>query len=451
MKKLVEIISYNFERHTLMNTFKQIILTGILLLISLHTYADKLTPYSYTVSGEDETYISVLQIKSTTDSTYNELVTHYDSNASSVYLPIDSNSIKYKYSTVDYPDQLAGNSDDSFLKITLETTTTTSSTRYINAAYEDPDTPDSYNVIPFIKTRKSTGSSYEDSDYQQYNDIVTDQAVTLFLNVKHICEGDCNLTSSTREIKVYFFLTDTNLSTGTTIKTTDYPNGMTIKFILGDIVPNYYTKLVELRKGDERLIANIDSSVIQYPYKTAIFYKKDSTDVNDVAYDEYAAVKDAGYNLFRLESYVSNGDVTIHDLVNDTNYSVVVALINKFQFGTKASNAMSNKPESIETFLQEQQCYLLSAGFQEEHYVIEYFKHIRDDYLLKSLFGKKIVQFYYWSAPHFTHYIYTSKLLSALFRGIGYTLYFIFHYFYYLLFTGVGLLLITLNNRRHSH
>lgn len=410
-------------------TKKQVILFTLLSLFSLQSWANSVAPYTYTVQedGNDVTYLDVRQSK--TGASFNTLNTEYNASLSKVYIPFVATATNSNYVLVDDSSELAGNTDENYIRIALKITTTSSSQFYLNAAYEDPDVSGSYITTALTKTMMAYGVIPVDADYQQFNSAVTNYTVTLYLNLRNVCEGDCQLNNDIKDFKLFFFLSPDNyVSIPNTINTADYPDGATIQFSFSDKVPAYSTTLNELRKGDGRLIANITGANIANGYKTVGLYKL-STEQNSTAYDTIPnTMTTNNYANVIYKPFGAEGDITFDGLTNGQDYSFVIALMDKYRFVTKVSNSMTQQPQSIQTFIQTQQCYLLSAGFQEEHYVIEYFKMIRDNYLLKNWVGTQFVHFYYWSAPRFTSYIYHSKVLSAFFRGFGYTLYFIFHH-----------------------
>ena len=97
------------------------------------------------------------------------------------------------------------------------------------------------------------------------------------------------------------------------------------------------------------------------------------------------------------------------------------------------SASLVGSPQNIETFLEEQSCYLLSAGFQNDHYVLDYFRKFRDEVLMHHPVGQWLVKAYYHTSPKYAHYIYKSHLLSAVVRFLGHIIYFIFKYWFIIL------------------
>lgn len=123
-----------------------------------------------------------------------------------------------------------------------------------------------------------------------------------------------------------------------------------------------------------------------------------------------------------------SGEITVSPLINNTPYNLSVFLLDKFKFSTSLSPSESGIPLQIEELLKKQACFLLTAGFGEEHYVIEYFRNFRDHMLAKSWLGRKFINFYYETAPKYALIIYKSNILRSVIRGVAYCLYFIFNY-----------------------
>lgn len=115
-------------------------------------------------------------------------------------------------------------------------------------------------------------------------------------------------------------------------------------------------------------------------------------------------------------------------LVNGHDYYFSVMLVDKFKFGTTISDYVIAHPLEIQQLLKKQACFLLTAGFGEEHYIITYFRNFRDKVLENYSLGRMFIGFYYETAPKYALIIYKSPLLRSVIRGMAYVLYFIFSY-----------------------
>lgn len=123
------------------------------------------------------------------------------------------------------------------------------------------------------------------------------------------------------------------------------------------------------------------------------------------------------------------GEIFIKNLTNYEEYWVGVAFVNKWSFATLISETQSQIPERIEAFLEAKACYLLSAGFREDHYVLDYFRNFRDKFLVKSVWGKRFIQFYYDTAPKYAQIIWQNETLAKFVRFFAFMAYFLMRYF----------------------
>ncbi|OUR99851.1 hypothetical protein A9Q84_02145 [Halobacteriovorax marinus] len=129
----------------------------------------------------------------------------------------------------------------------------------------------------------------------------------------------------------------------------------------------------------------------------------------------------------------TSGYFDLKELTNDRTYNVSLAVRDRFGFYTKLSSPLSATPLSISEFLEKNQCYLISAGFMEQHYVLDYFRHIRDEYLMSFSFGVAFVEMYYATAPQYVPFIITHPMVQAAIRSAAYGLYFIFNFGVYII------------------
>ncbi|MEI8347819.1 MAG: CFI-box-CTERM domain-containing protein, partial [Pseudomonadota bacterium] len=202
--------------------------------------------------------------------------------------------------------------------------------------------------------------------------------------------------------------------------------GIYYDIVLSDKNPSQTVNLDAASGGDGRVYLAYRSQDIYKFWKTDIFLFNGQ--------DNYGAV-DRTFSdivgqgsIFLRNDPLSSGKMMVKPLANNHSYSFAIYLVNRWQFATPISNSLEGRPQEIEEFLKKQSCYLLSAGFQQEHYVIEYFKGFRDQVLLKHNWGKIFVSWYYRTAPDYAPIIYKSPTLSALVRGLGYLSYFLFRH-----------------------
>ncbi len=124
------------------------------------------------------------------------------------------------------------------------------------------------------------------------------------------------------------------------------------------------------------------------------------------------------------------GELAVNKLTNGQSYAFKLAYVDNYGFRTDRSAATAaTAPSQVEKLLSKTQCYLITAGFGREHTVLNYFRYIRDEYLLKSSLGSRFVDFYYLTAPHYVRYILDNPWLAKTIRALSYTLYFILNNF----------------------
>jgi hypothetical protein len=112
------------------------------------------------------------------------------------------------------------------------------------------------------------------------------------------------------------------------------------------------------------------------------------------------------------------------NLENDRAYNVGITFRNKFGYYSLISPSQTQTPISIETFLKEKGCFLLSAGFQTDDPILDYFRSIRDQYLLKHKIGKYFVFWYYSWAENWAPMIYQHPFLASMVRALAKVFYF---------------------------
>jgi len=256
---------------------------------------------------------------------------------------------------------------------------------------------------------------------------------------------DYNSTTDTRintvEPIVYFFLVkDINDYTGNpTVKISDVPEGLFVKYSLSNSVDvgEDIAVLDSLQKGDARLTVNYGGKkitnmkdVIGIVYDNGPNAELADADADDWPPQSIAQALSVGGKLGSKDNGIDvPGRFFVKNLQNNKRYWVGVAFLNKWNFSTYISETRNEEPEEIETFLETKACYLISAGFKKEHYVLEYFRSFRDRILLQSKWGKRFVEFYYSTAPKYAQIIWHNELLSGVVRFFAFIAYFLMRYF----------------------
>jgi hypothetical protein len=262
------------------------------------------------------------------------------------------------------------------------------------------------------------------------------------------CTSFLSLTDGTREDEFLFYIYATFDSTvpspGSTVDPGGAMSGGTYyKLKISDKIPTGNLSLDTITKGDAQLTLNysngssIGNMIDGTGYKTVIFdYNVNLTNNTPQSAGINIGTARATHNgqIYSLENFSREGSISAQKLTNDREYNLAVALVNKYQFASQLSLSLVETPIEIETLLKENQCYLVTAGFQKEHYILDYFRHIRDSILLKSSWGSQFVEFYYSTAPDYAPIIYNSKWLSGLVRTASYGLYYVMKVYPILIF-----------------
>lgn len=273
---------------------------------------------------------------------------------------------------------------------------------------------------------------------QKYSSSVgSNQDVSFSVSPKVICENssaDCttiaptSATNSTEKtIKVYFFLsTSSTLVNSTVVPTTD---GVFFDVIMSGRVHTANMLRIYLtngRKGDSRVIFNYSADSTMTSFKKVIVFKHTT---NSPAVTNSAIGNYTGEVLNRdFSSLTDTGQITVNQLTNGEEVTVSVAFVDKFGFASNLSEHISLTPVQIEELLKKQACYILTAGFGEEHFITNYFRAYRDQVLSHSWLGKKFIHLYYSTAPKYAIVLYQSDVLRFLVRGLAYSLYYLFNY-----------------------
>ncbi|MDH5581024.1 MAG: hypothetical protein OEY33_03895, partial [Bdellovibrionales bacterium] len=250
------------------------------------------------------------------------------------------------------------------------------------------------------------------------------------------------VTATELDLTVIIFASSDNLSRFTQVAVSTYdPAGVYYNYRLSNQISTLADAeviLSRLRKGDGRVTAEYSGPVISEFYDV-IGYKHTGAG-NTVA----TAINDGltGSVVSDDNGAKEVDEIVIKGLENDVAVNISVGFVNRWNFVTKLSPSLTQTPESIEVFLEKQSCYLFSAGFQQEHYILDYFRDFRDRFLLRFDLGQRFVELYYATAPQYAPYIYNSELLSFIVRAFAHAIYLIMQYFWMVLFLFSALILL---------
>lgn len=376
-----------------------------------------------------------------------------ESDPFETFIPIDTQSatgdVQDTQTTVASPNNAVlpfitsgGSSNSVHLRLLVAITNNTGDTYTVQAAGKNGSSWEAFKITP-----TDLGSD----QYQVDIDFGTTDGMCAAIGTD--CSNFISGTAGGREddFIIYIFARKTVTPLGDAVDpSSGESGGIFYKVNMSDKVPTVNLTLSSLTKGDKRLtlnfsggasVTNMSSDIF---YKTIIYdYNKNSSNTTpQTAGLTISAARTAGGDIHAFEDPKREGAIAARDLTNGRQYNLAVALVNKYQFANPLSVSLVETPIEIEALLEKQACYLMTAGFQQEHYVLDYFRHIRDHYLLKTSLGTEFVEFYYRTAPEHASTIYNSATLSALVRGLGYAIFYVLKVYPILLFLlGMGILI----------
>ncbi len=307
--------------------------------------------------------------------------------------------------------------------------------------YVTNDTAETYEVVAAAKKEDNSFLAINvtavDLGEDQFQiDINMDQTNGLCQELGSACTSftEAAIGSREKDFIIYIYATTGPLlSYGSTVDPSgSHSGGIYYKVNMSDKVPTKSLTLSSIQKGDGRLTMNfsgglsIGNMTDELFYKTLIYdFNKDLANVIEqgIGLDIDGALGTSG-NIHILNPPQREGAVDIKSLENDRTYNLAVALVNKYQFANTLSKSLVETPIEIEALLKKQACYLVTAGFQREHYILDFFRSFRDQVLLKSTIGAWLVKKYYKTAPDYAPLIYNSKILSFLVKGFSYGLFY---------------------------
>ncbi|MBC7537592.1 MAG: hypothetical protein H7281_02130 [Bacteriovorax sp.] len=398
--------------------------------------------------------------------------------AAFIYIPISNTADAthdFYFSRYHEGYRLFDISDATYSYISFPLTLNVSSTHYLYAAV--------YNGTNYVIVRKSAPTAYSTATITTFNLLLKDICAVNTTACTNLAVGSATLVSG-QVAKVYFFIStnSAHADNDPVVLTTagDGDGGVFFQVKLSNKVYKSIDSSISLStpltKGDGRVIANytvtnpISSDAFDH---VAVFMHAKAASVAALPVDPapHLAVGDPALYIgiypdaqlidYSYSTSQSDPAITINSFgygkpaINGTSYLLSIGLMDKYKFVTNLSNAGVGTPTQIQELLKKQACYLLTAGFGEEHYIINYFRSYRDHILANSWLGRKFIKVYYRSAPHYAMIIYKSEWMRFVIRSAAYTLYFLFNFYWVvLIFLGACLFLnlwkikILLHNNR---
>lgn len=315
------------------------------------------------------------------------------------------------------------------LTLIVETSNTANGDRFLYVAARDSSDTDFQIVARF------SGDAFDDS----FNDTITvDFSLVTFCAITALPCASIEATDtpgSTFNNLFYYFLNEADFGDGSGdvgINPADpgNNNGVFVKYNFSNNVNNSTVVSIDnIEIGDGQLKVKYSGTVIS-DFKDVIVFIHTGAVNGAIAPINTIATGSIDPDSFPPSS---KAEITIRGLNNAEPFSFSLAFVNKYNFATNLSIGQTATPQSIQVFLESQACYLLSAGFQKPHYVLDYFREFRDEILLSYSWGQKFVEFYYKSAPQFTPYILDNPILAGVIKVLAYTAYAMFHLWYWCL------------------
>ena len=265
-----------------------------------------------------------------------------------------------------------------------------------------------------------------------------------------------------QNVKIYFFLAPQgaefpnyeiqNEISASALNSGNNSGGVYLNLFLSDKViddgPRSSLHFINLIRGDSSLqIVYRLSRQIEDTYRLMSLLRQrpfplqdtpDSEDTDTPDPDPDPDTEDEASSTPKASSYMGEGtsivehiqavtlqnNILIPNLENETRYYIMPFVLNKYQFASAPPLPIVLTPMALEEVLQKEQCYILSAGFQEKHFVVDYFRFLRDHLLLRFSLGRSLVHFYYETAPEYTLSIKSKPLLNFFTRLAAYILFF---------------------------
>ena len=309
------------------------------------------------------------------------------------------------------------------------------STLYLFMAVKEED--DDYTAIQTVGSvpRISTGN------YVEFDLTFSLQDLETFSNIDYE-----NTRISTYSI--YIFSNQNQLSPGDDLETANISmdEGLYFDLFFSENRPDEALYLERLTKGDERLWATFSrgQGIISNNLSRRMIVLRD-IDCNNPSSEP--SFQQSNHEILSYQDISLSGTLLIQQLENETPYCIRITMEDKFQFAAPLSNSLTETPEPIEALLDTQDCYLFSAGFKKDHYVIHTLRNFRDEYIHPFYWGQKLIDWYESTAPRHAQLIRNNFFLSFLIQTLGYLLFFLIKFHIFILFFPVMLFFIWMGRR----
>lgn len=286
---------------------------------------------------------------------------------------------------------------------------------FMYAAVKDTD---GYKIV-----KQYSGIVLKNISNTEINFSISPNEICAQLTTSTVCNNFKSSSSvyDTKDVLVHFFLSETDsLALGSLV--TPGTGGLYFDtFFSNRIYPNLTIAINEVKKGDGRgIVSYKGSESIVNPLSIRAIERAASTTQDPIGSIGSAQIVTEEY------AYAQDSYVTIRDLVNGEVYTFSIAFVDQFNYSSKLSKTFEIEPLKIQELLEKQACFLLTAGFGEEHFVIDYFRGFRDHFLAKFYLGRVFITTYYDLAPRYAIEIYNHEFIRFTIRVFAYVAYFLF-------------------------
>jgi len=280
----------------------------------------------------------------------------------------------------------------------------------------------------FYISAKSSSTYSDITDTTFYFQVSPVKFCQTFTNSGTGSSNPCSDSSTyTSNLVSYFFISQSNYALGDSIDLSTETDGVyySLKFT-NKIHSSLTPTITSSKKGDGRIILNFSANETMSNFSKVKIFSHNASSGTNLPLGDAA---NAGSILTNESTQAQSGEMTVNALTNNTTYHLSLFFVDKYNMTSVLSQSVTQTPLKIEELLEKNACFLLTSGFGEDHYVIDYFRNFRDSKLRKFYLGQKFIDWYYEFGPKMALKIYSSDFLRAVVRIFAYSLYFIFNYF----------------------